>query len=569
MQREMLITVGTHEVRMAILEDGEVVEVKIEREGDTVGNIYKGTVTSILPGMDSAFVEIGLERHAFLHARDACPEESDARGPGRGRGRGRRVPPIQEVLEMKQEVMVQLVRGPIGSKGARVTTRISLPGRYVVLLPIGASYIGVSKKLENETERQRLKGIGEKARPRGQGLILRTEAEGCEQEDIDEDVAMLKEAWRKMREHFRSRKSPSLIHEDLSLSGRMVRDYYSDDVSRIQIDSKSEYDQVLTAMRAISQEAGKKVKLYRGNTPLFEKHGVEKVLEQALQRRVPLPSGGNLTVDETEAIVAVDVNTGSYTGAKGGRQRDTILKTNLEAAKEIARQLRLRDLGGIIILDFIDMYNDAHKQQVMQTLEDLLKRDRARTRVVHLSPLGLVEMTRKRTGQSLLQAESNVCDHCRGRGRALTPQSLAARVEHALKRHSLEGKHPACRVVVPPYVAYELVGEDAENIESIERDLGLRVYVRADAELAADEFRIDVGTVEEIERVAGVFRHGQMFHVRPAHYEIDDETLLLATANGYTIEIEADEPAAVASDGPVTVELVDVGRSWARGVILK
>lgn len=575
MKREILVSTDPREIRLALLEDGQVMEVKVEREASKVGSIYKGMVEAVLPGMDSAFVDVGLERNAFLHASDACVEQEGEGGEGGGNGsrgggrhRRRRIPPIKDLVQPKQELMLQLTKAPIGDKGARVTTRISLPGRWVVLLPVGANYVGVSKKIEDEEERARLKEIGHRHRPRGQGIIVRTEAYGCEESEIAEDIEMLKALWRKLRARYRSRKAPALVHEDLGLTERMIRDYYNDDVTRVLVDTKVEYDRVLEALRNISPAAAKKAKLYREKASLFEAHGVEAALRDALERKVRLPSGGNITVDETEAIVAIDVNTGRFIGSKGRGLSDTILKTNLEAAREIPRQLRLRDLGGIIVLDFIDMYNADHKRQVMETLEERLKRDRTRTRVVHLSPLGLVEMTRKRTGQSLLQSSCDVCTRCGGRGRALSPESLAARVERDLKQKAGQKKVTACLLVVPPEVGFEIVGRGGVGVEVLEKDLGVALYVRTDPNLTADQYRIEAGARQDIEQQLRILRHGQMFHVRPTRAEVDGETVTLASVEGMMVEIDTDKDPDDLGD-LVTVSLSDIGRSWARGTLLE
>ncbi len=566
MKRHIYISADTRETRLAIVEDGRLVEVKVQREAEKVGSIYKGVVRKVLSGMDCAFVDIGLERNAFMHVSDLVADERVIRGRRGARRRGaRKYPRIEKVVKEGDQLLVQVYRAPIGEKGARATTRISLPGRYVVLLPVGANYVGVSRKILDENERRRLRELGRAHRPRGQGLIIRTEGEGCTEEEIAEDVEALKKTWRKIRAAFRSKKAPALLHEELELVPRVIRDMYSDDVVSIVSDSKREYDQAINALRAIDEKAVRKVKLYRGRQPLFDKYGIEEEIARALSHKIWLPKGGNITIDETEAVVAIDVNTARFVGGRGGLEQ-TILETNLAAVEEIGRQLRLQDLGGIIILDLIDMYNPEHRKQVMAALEEVLRRDRARTRVVHLSPLGLVEMTRKRTGQSLFESSSETCPLCGGRGRVLSAAARAAIVERALRRRVMSEREEAYVVRVPLDVAVELVGPDGHAAEALEEHLRVALFIRGVDRLGPAEFDIEGGSLAALEEQYFPFRKGQMYHVRPREYEFATGTTWLANVEGYIIEVED----GFGPEGELcTVELTEVQRSFAKAVAVE
>jgi ribonuclease G len=580
LERRILVNVEPRETRLAVLEDGKLVELRTEAEQQEVGSIYKGRIERVLPGMDSCFVDIGLDRNAFMHAKDfaeadeiasanaeAQPQKGGRQrrpGPPRGRWRERDLPPITAVAQEGQSILVQVARGTLGRKGARATTRISLPGRYVVLLPVGAAHAGVSRRIESDAERSRLKELANRVKPRGYGLIVRTEGEGCTFEDMEADVEQLKRDWRRIKDAFRRKHAASLLQEELSLVERMIRDRYSEETREILIDSSEEHEKASRALRAISKEAAARCTHYTGRVPLFEAYGIENEIVRLLKRRVDLPSGGNLTIDENEAMCTVDVNTGRFTGTKN--LEDTVVTTNIEAAHEIARQLRVRDIGGIIILDFIDMLESANRKQVVQVLEEQLAKDRARTRIVHLSPLGLVEMTRKRTGLSLSQELLRTCPHCRGQGRVLSPEGLAARVERTLRRRAAESKPEAFAVVVPPEVAWEMLGEDGRDIASFEEFLGAEVYLRCDPLYSQDQFDIRQGKSAAIATEFHPFRTGQMFHCRPRPMTFgEDRETLCAEVEGYLILVEdmQGEP-----DGLVTVELKEVQRSVARGRIV-
>ncbi len=583
MERRILVNIEPRETRMAVLEDGLLVELRIEQEQQEVGSIYKGKIDRVLPGMDSCFVDIGLDRNAFMHVKDFAEAEEEAHkvaaaamahrskgGKGghrvhRGRPNERHYPPITDVAHDGEALLVQVARGSLGHKGARATTRISLPGRWVVLLPVSSSHVGVSRKIADDRERGRLKELGNQLKPRGYGLIIRTEAAGCTLEDLEADVEQLKKEWRSIKSAFRRKKAPALLREELSLVERMVRDRYSEETREIIVDCPEAHKKAVNALRAISKEAASRCKLYQGKVPLFESFGVEAEISRVLRRRVDLPSGSNLTIDENEAMSTIDVNTGRFIGTTN--LQDTVVATNLEAAREIARQLRVRDIGGIIILDFIDMVDASHRKQVMKELEEHLTRDRARTRIVHISPLGLIEMTRKRTGLSLLHSLCEVCPHCRGQGRVLSPESLASRIERDLRRRRNKARPEAFALSVPFEVAWEMIGPEGGRVAHLEELLEAELYIRCDPLLQNDQYQVHHGRAADIAADYHPFRLGQMYHCRPREVRLgDDGEAVVAEVEGYIVLLDE---LSGERNGLVTVELTDVNRSLARGRLVK
>jgi ribonuclease G len=460
MHKEILINSNAEETRVAILENKSLVELFIERNMDrgTVGNIYKGRVEKVILGMEAAFLDIGLKKDAFLYVADVvhpqeeyeemlisseqgkidpiCPvsprspgaygqetEASESEGfsalpeleeRSRQDLKWERLPSISDLLKEGQEVLVQVTKEPLGKKGARLTTQISLPGRYLVLMPI-VNRLGISRRIENEKERERLREIIKKIRSEGEGVIVRTEGEGEGEEEFLSDIEFLRKLWEKVKKKAQGASAPALIHEDLDLIFRAIRDYFTSEVNQLIIDSSSEYEKVCDFLDLFLPHLKSQVRLYEGEKPLFAAYGLEEEISKTLERKVSLKKGGYLVIDETEALVAIDVNSGQYVSKK--RLEDTILSTNLEAVEEIVRQIRLRNLGGIIIIDFIDMEKEEHKKKVLQKLRELLKGDRMRTNVLQLTNLGLVEMTRKRVRKSLEKFLCQTCPQCQGRGR--------------------------------------------------------------------------------------------------------------------------------------------------------
>jgi ribonuclease G len=421
-KREILVNVTPKETRVAILEDEQLVELLVDREEEErhVGDIYKGLVTAVLPGMQSAFVDIGMEKSGFLHVSDLASstyhdeddDEEDGGNGGRG-GRRRRGgrrgrdsgPAIQDVLKRGQEIIVQVTKEAISTKGPRLTGQISLPGRFLVFMP-GVDHVGVSRKIDDRSERNRLRQILRDVKPAEGGVIVRTAGEETSREEFEREVRGLTETWKRVRNKAQRSPAPSLLHQEEELTSGLIRDIFSEKVDRLVIDDRQLYQQVRKYLKSVSPELLDRVKLYNDRIPLFDAMGIEPEIEGAMQREVRLSSGGSIVIEPTEALVSIDVNTGRYTGRKDPEA--TILRTNLEAAREIARQLRLRDIGGIIVCDFIDMELAANRKKVLHELKSWLGRDRAKTKAFEVSDLGLIEMTRQRRRPSLYQTATEV-----------------------------------------------------------------------------------------------------------------------------------------------------------------
>ncbi|MCX6376593.1 MAG: Rne/Rng family ribonuclease, partial [Armatimonadetes bacterium] len=422
----------------------------------------------------AAFVDIGLERNAFLYAGDVLPEaDEDVLQSGK---EPERVGNIRDLLKIGQELLVQVVKAPRGTKGARVSTRISLPGRHLVLMP-EADNIGISRKIDEKRERDRLKKITETIRPQGFGLIVRTEAEGSTEKDLRADLEFLLRMWEQIQARAKTTPPPGLLHQDLSLVYRTIRDSFGADVRKMFIDSEAEYRKALEVVDLISPKLRSKIVPYKDPEPIFEHFSLENEIDRLLRRKVWLKSGGHVTIDQTEALTTIDVNTGKFIGSTS--LSDTILKTNLEAAAEIARQLRLRDIGGIIIIDFIDMASAKDRSHVVNALDRVLKKDRTRTKISHISPLGLVEMTRKRTGANIAEIVNQACPYCQGRGAILSAESVSIQAERELKKLASEVDDEAFLVTAHPEVAAYLIGASGQTSNNIEKQIRRALYVRA------------------------------------------------------------------------------------------
>jgi ribonuclease G len=512
MQKSIIINADPKETRVAILEDKQLVELLVERpdERRIVGDIYKGKVNAVLPGMQAAFVEIGLAKTAFLHASDLSAslgedidlldddaEPGDGGGGGRpgggSRGRPRRrprrenTPKIEDHLTKSQEVIVQITKEPISTKGPRVSQQVSLPGRYVVFMP-GADHIGVSRKIASRDERLRLKKILREVKPKSAGLIVRTAGEGRSREEFHEDVAYLVKQWKKIERRCSSAPTPALIHRELSLATGLIRDILTDDVDEVAVDSAEVFGEIEEYLNSVSPDMVKRVRQYRGKLPIFDAFRIESEIEKLFERKVWLKRGGYIVIDQAEALVAIDVNTGRFVGKKN--QEETILKTNLEAAREIGRQLRLRDIGGIIVLDFIDMESEANKKAVLEELRKLLKRDRSRTKTFAVSDLGLVEMTRQRERPSLLHYNSDDCPHCAGLGKVLSMNSVALKVDRLLTRIGVNTQEKMIELRVSPEMAQHLFAENSERLARLEAKFKFQIDVRDDPRLKRGEVKV-------------------------------------------------------------------------------
>lgn len=450
MINEMIVDVNAAEIRVGILEDKELAEIHIERTSHQglVGNIYRGKVSSVLPGMQAAFIDIGYEKNAFLYVGDAIPQK-DYSDDEIDCFRDYTEYSISDILKVGQELTVQVIKEPIGTKGPRVSTHITLPGRNLVLLP-NADYVGISRRIENDDERQKLKKIAEKLKPENMGLIVRTVSEGKEEEDFVEDVSFLTKLWAKIKQIEGSGPVPRCIHKDVNLVYRSVRDLFTWDIDKLVINDEKEYYKVLELIEMISPALKSRVELFQKDYQIFDYYQIETKIQRALSRKVWLKCGGYIIIDKTEALTVIDVNTGKFVG--DNNLEDTVLKTNIEATKEIAKQLRLRDIGGIVIVDFIDMNDIEHQQMVLDSLKQCLKSDRTKAIVLGMTQLGLVEMTRKKIRQELATVMTCDCPQCEGNGKVYTSETNAIEVLKKIREHLGSTKAKVIELEVHPSV---------------------------------------------------------------------------------------------------------------------
>lgn len=500
MKQDIYINCPLHESRIAIVEDGFLAEFLIERkqERGIAGNIYKGKVARVLPGMQAAFVDIGLDKAAFLHVSDfwsgpeggeespAHPDEEivfEAPKPSSHR----RVP-IERQLFRDQEILVQVAKDPLGMKGARITSHISLPGRFLVFMPT-SKHIGISRRIADDKERKRLKEMALSLSTDEGGFILRTACEGLSKREIQKDLAFLTKLWSGIQKKGESAAAPALIHQDLDLIARTMRDFFTTETHQVHIDQPKEYRRILDFVGQFMPRLKPKIKLYSDPAPMLDNFGIEEKIAKALERKVWLRSGGYITIDRTEALTAIDVNTGRFVGKRN--QEETVLKTNMEAAQEIVRQLRLRNIGGIIILDFIDMEKEANRKKVYEALKDAIKMDKARTNILKISELGLVEMTRQRTRESLENTLLSPCPYCDGRGRIKSNVTIAYDLLRAVKREKTklqDGKRIVVRV--HPDVANFLYDEENRSLDYLEREINDKIIVKVSDNLHHEKFEI-------------------------------------------------------------------------------
>jgi ribonuclease G len=498
----ILISVTREEIRVGLLEEGQVVELYVERKkhASHVGSIYKGKVVKILPGMQSAFVDVGLEKSAFLYVGDIRSDIyedyaeffDDAAGDEDGEEldllnkRRRHEYMIEELIQEGQELMVQVSKDPLGTKGARVTSYVTIPGRYLVLMP-GTDHIGISRRIEDEERRTRLREIVEHIKPEGVGLIVRTASDTASKSEIRRDLEFLTLVWESIQNRKDAVSAPMLLYSDLDLKFRSVRDLMGHDVERLVIDSKEDYEEIKEFVSAYFPKLLDRLELYEGAEPLFDHYGVELDISRALDRRVWLKSGGYIVLDQTEAMTVIDVNTGKFVGKQD--LEDTILKTNLEAVKEVAYQVRLRNLGGIIIIDFIDMERLENREKVFNAFMEAMSKDRAKNTISHISDLGLVQMTRKRVRESLGRILCETCPYCEGKGFVKSAQTLCYEIFRTVQRAAAQG---AVRIIVSahPAVAEVLSDEERQGIEDIEHQYNIKVIVTADPNLHQENYEI-------------------------------------------------------------------------------
>ncbi len=543
MNKEMIISANDHDTRVAILEEDQVVEIFIERERQrgVVGNIYKGRVSKVLPGMQSSFVDIGLERDAFLYVSEVVNtvEEFDrlesgdedepamaavaelpsdapvgvaaaeqAPPPGNGHGVERRAtargdsraqsrddrpqPKIEDLLKEGQEVLVQVVKEPLGTKGARLTSHVTMPGRFLVFMPT-VDHVGVSRKIDSREERHRLRGIVREFREEHGftgGVIIRTAAGSRSKEDIVSDMTYFHQVWTEIRQRMESRRPPAVLFQEQSLVTKLIRDLLTDDYSAIRIDNEQEYRRVIALVERIMPNLLTRVKLYSKEFPIFEEYGVQAEIDKALRSKVWLKSGGYLVINQTEALVAIDVNTGRYVGKRTGRLEDTIVKTNLEAVKEIVRQIRLRDLGGIIVLDLIDMEEKKNRQKVFQEVEKELRKDRSPSKALQVSDFGLVIVTRKRVKQSIERQLTDPCPYCSGSGSIKSASTICYEILTEMKKIGADIEGQGVILRVNPDIARALKEEESAMLRDLQQTLGKPITVKADTHLHHEQFDV-------------------------------------------------------------------------------
>ena len=488
MSEEILINVTPRETRVGIVENGMLQEVHVERASRRgyVGNIYKGRVQRVMPGMQAVFVDIGLDRAAFLHASDIIrPAIPGVEGETNGNGH---VPSISELVHEGQEIVVQVVKDPISTKGARLSTHLSIPSRYLVLLP-HARTLGISARIEDETERQRLKDvlnplIGENPL----GYIVRTNAEGQSAESLAFDVTYLGKVWRVVQENIAKAKVGERVYEELSLPLRSLRDALNETIEKVRVDSRETFEKVAKFVHKFMPSLDDRVEHYDGERPIFDLYGVEDEIQRALKKEVPLKSGGYLIVDQTEAMTTIDVNTGGYLGTRN--LEETVYRTNLEAAQAAARQLRLRNLGGIIIIDFIDMEEEEHRKQVLQALEKSLAADHAKNHISSVSPLGLVEMTRKRTRESLEHMLCSACPTCEGRGFVKTTETVCYEIFREILRQSRQFQFQELMVLAHQDVIERLLDEESAALAELEVHTGKPIRLQTEALYQQDQYDV-------------------------------------------------------------------------------
>ncbi|MDX1561717.1 MAG: ribonuclease G [Gammaproteobacteria bacterium] len=483
MKEEILINVTPREFRAALVENGVLQEVQIERASrrGLISNIYKGRVSRVLPGMQAAFIEVGLARTAFLHASDIA-RNPDADAPDR-----ETEPNIRDCVQAGGELLVQVLKDPIGTKGARLTTYISIPSRFVVMLP-NSSGVGVSARIEDEAERERLRSLVESCAVSNAGYIVRTAAEGATIEALRADMLFLQKLWESISARAQSAEAGQLIHEDLSLPLRVLRDLLNPEIERVRVDSKPWYERMRAFAQDFMPHMAPVIELYDGTRPIFDLYGIDDEIERALNRKVPLKSGGYLIFDQTEAMTTIDVNTGAYVGHRN--LEETIFRTNLEAAVAIARQLRLRNLGGIIIIDFIDMQEDDHRKQVMQALTARLAHDHAKTQIMDVSPLGLVEMTRKRDRESLEHVLCQPCPSCNGRGFVKSAETVCYEIFREIMRQHGQFDVQEMLVLARPEVIERLLDEESTSLAELEEFTGSPIKLQSESMYAPDQFDV-------------------------------------------------------------------------------
>ncbi|MCL5981582.1 MAG: Rne/Rng family ribonuclease [Firmicutes bacterium] len=562
MPKKIIINCDNRQTRVAVLEEGRPVEIYLERPVHlrVVGNIYKGVVANVLPGMQAAFVDIGLERNAFLYVDEAVvPAAGEIAGDT-----SRRAKAIERLLRPGEEIMVQVVKEPFGNKGARLTRQITIPGRHLVLMPT-AEYGGVSRRIENTAERERLKQIMATLRPEGMGLIARTVGEGMDEEAFRQDLQFLLSLWEGIQSRFQQKQAPQRLYQDLDLIYRIIRDLFSEQIEQLLVDTRYEYEKILEALEYVDPSLKTSVSLYSGREPIFDAFGVDAEIERALSRIVWLDCGGNLVFDHTEALTVIDVNTGKYIGRTS--LADTILKTNLEAAAEIMRQIRLRDIGGIIIIDFIDMEKEEHRRLILEKMAKELKDDRTKAHILGLTGLGLVEMTRKKARQGLGAVLQQPCPYCEGRGKVLSGDVVSAKIEAQL-RHLLRNlDDEAVLLEMHQHVAGLFIGPGGAYLRKLEEETGKSVFVRGSETIHVEKYRVvTTGKTEAVAGLAFPVAVGERHQVTVEEPHAGNPYDGVARVSGFVLDVRG---GGAYVGECVTVEITKVAKTFARAKIIR
>lgn len=564
MSKQIVADVEYDQIRVGVIEEGRLVEFYVEKSIDerVVGNIYKAKVCNVLPGMQAAFVNIGLDKNAFLYIGDlnidkVCPEV-------KGTVKNIKDISIDDVLKEGQDILVQAVKEPVGTKGARVTTNITLPGKYVVLMPT-VDYIGISRKIKNEDERKRLKNLVNGIRPNNMGVIIRTAAEGEGVKELATDMGYLVRLWGNILERQKRMKAPEPVYKDMNLLGRIVRDVFSSNVDSFYVNCRQIYDKLSELISIISPSLQQRLVYYDDNQKnLFEYFKVENEVEKALLRKVWLKSGGYIVIDYTEALTVIDVNTGKFVGSID--LEDTVLKTNIEAAKEIARQLRLRDIGGIIVIDFIDMDTKEDEEKVMMVLENELKKDRTKTSILGITELGLVEMTRKKMRQSLSETLEKDCPYCEGKGKILSEETVAKKVERKLVEVFKTREGEAALVELNPSVAGVIIGAGGTRLNQLEQLYNKYLFIKGQEELHPEQIRIKaIGSKEKLAKLAMPVKVGQIIEVIIEEIHVKNPKDGIARIDGYVIDVSGG--AKLVGD-KVKVQICETFRTYAKGILV-
>lgn len=557
-----LVNLEAPEIRIAEMHDGRLSSLDIDRGGRLLGDIFKGRVENVLPGMDAAFMNVGLSRNALIYAGDIMATDSVDKPVSAS---------IESIVRIGEDLIVQVARPPVGSKGARVTTKLSLPGRFIVLVA-NSDTVGVSRRLENEDERQRLRRIAEKLRPLDHGLIVRTEAEGVSESELAADVAAVVRQLQGIRQRAAQVAAPAALHKDLGILGRLARDRMNSDVEAVIFDAPEIFHSFRQVVAESIPHILERVRLHEHATPLFKMFNVEAEIERASDRMVPLSHGGGLVIDETEALTAIDVNTGKFVGRT--RLADTVLQTNLEAVEEAARQIRIRDLGGVIVVDFIDMDRTRDRIKVLNALEAALKFDRARTRIVQLSPTGLVEMTRRREGNSLRQLLHRACPYCGGDGMIKSAHTVALQARRQIREMAAQSHPGAIHVTMHPETACAFVGADEDAISDLEASIQAQISVQVEFALHLEASRILSSEAFTVENDPPSSRSGERFRLPPNVPFYPQKEPQFIVLHGKLIQLE--NLTSIQTEGetnsfnvPLTIELLSMGRWFHRGRIVE